>query len=95
MQFLEGGGGNLPQMPHPGSAIAQVTVERVKLQTNYPVERSATNKTLRRVFSYNKSTFRAISNEQINTNLPVERYASNKSPCREFSYKKSPCRDIN
>ena len=24
MQFLEGGGGHLPQMPHPGSAIGMV-----------------------------------------------------------------------
>ena len=68
-------------------SYTQVTVERVQLQTNYPLEWSATNKTLCRVFNCNKSTFRAISNEQINTNLPVERSARNKLPCREIGYK--------
>ena len=50
-------------------SYTQVTVERVQLQTNYPVERSATNKTLCRV----------------QTNQPLEQSATNKSVCREIS----------
>ena len=46
-------------------SYTQVTVERVQLQTNYPVER----------YSYKQNTLQRV---QLQTNQPLERSATNK-----------------
>ena len=62
--------------------LQKIIMQRVQLQTNHPVEISATNKMPCREISQ-KSPCRKFSYK----NHPVESSAANKSPCREFSYK--------
>ena len=66
----------------------------VQLQVNHPVEssaktnqaaeRSATNKSLYRQFSYKQIT---LQRDRLQINQPAERSATHKSTCREISYK--------